>query len=117
MSYDQVGRWLLLAILCASLELAFPCQEARLIPFWESRYGSSANLVLTTGHGVNGYTLDNALGEFILTHPDVRALFFAMRRLSYRDPSFFRLRFPPRGKIYSCKFKLTPSSAGNVTSS
>lgn len=38
------------------------------------RYGSSANLVLTTGHGVNGYTLDAALGEFILTHPDVRIL-------------------------------------------
>ena len=35
------------------------------------RYGSSANLVLTTGHGVNGYTLDASLGEFILTHPDV----------------------------------------------
>lgn len=34
-------------------------------------YGSSANLVLTTGQGVNGYTLDPALGEFILTHPDV----------------------------------------------
>lgn len=36
------------------------------------RYGSSANLVLSTGNGVNGYTLDAALGEFILTHPDVR---------------------------------------------
>lgn len=36
-----------------------------------SRYGSSANLVLSTGSGVNGYTLDAALGEFILTHPDV----------------------------------------------
>ncbi|GBE82080.1 Fructose-1,6-bisphosphatase [Sparassis crispa] len=35
-------------------------------------YGSSANLVLTTGHGVNGYTLDAALGEFILTHPDIK---------------------------------------------
>jgi len=44
-------------------------------------YGSSANLVLTTGHGVNGYTLDAALGEFILTHPDIK--------------------IPPRGKIYS----------------
>ena len=32
------------------------------------RYGSSANLVLSTGNGVNGYTLDAALGEFILTH-------------------------------------------------
>ena len=36
------------------------------------RYGSSANLVFSTGRGVNGYTLDPALGEFILTHPDVR---------------------------------------------
>lgn len=36
------------------------------------RYGSSANMVLTTGHGVDGYTLDPSLGEFILTHPDVR---------------------------------------------
>jgi fructose-1,6-bisphosphatase I len=36
-------------------------------------YAASANLVLTTGtgNGVNGFTLDNALGEFILTHPDV----------------------------------------------
>ena len=35
------------------------------------RYGSSANLVLSTGSGVNGYTLDASLGEFILTHPNV----------------------------------------------
>ena len=42
------------------------------------RYGSSANLVLSTGNGVNGYTLDAALGEFILTHPDVRISFFVI---------------------------------------
>jgi len=37
-------------------------------------YAASANLVLTTGdgNGVNGFTLDNALGEFILTHPNVQ---------------------------------------------
>jgi len=44
-------------------------------------YGSSANLVLSTGNGVNGYTLDSALGEFVLTHPNIT--------------------IPPRGKIYS----------------
>lgn len=44
-------------------------------------YGSSANMVLTTGNGVNGYTLDNGIGEFILTHPDIK--------------------LPSRGKIYS----------------
>ncbi|EPQ58113.1 inositol phosphatase [Gloeophyllum trabeum ATCC 11539] len=44
-------------------------------------YGSSCNLVLSTGNGVNGYTLDPSLGEFILTHPDIKV--------------------PSRGKIYS----------------
>jgi len=44
-------------------------------------YGSSANLVLSTGNGVNGYTLDASLGEFILTHPNITV--------------------PSRGKIYS----------------
>lgn len=32
-------------------------------------YGPSTMLVLTTGHGVNGFTLDQDIGEFILTHP------------------------------------------------
>ncbi|KAJ9065011.1 Fructose-1,6-bisphosphatase [Entomophthora muscae] len=44
-------------------------------------YGSSCNLVITTGQGVNGFTLDPAIGEFVLTHPDIR--------------------IPTRGKIYS----------------
>lgn len=38
-------------------------------------------LVLSTGQGVNGFTLDESLGEFILTHPDIR--------------------IPSRGQIYS----------------
>ncbi|CAD6564987.1 MAG: Fructose-1,6-bisphosphatase [Cyphobasidiales sp. Tagirdzhanova-0007] len=45
-------------------------------------YGSSSNMVISMGHGVNGYTLDNGIGEFILTHPDIK--------------------IPSRGKIYSC---------------
>ena len=32
-------------------------------------YGPSTMMVLTTGHGVNGFTLDRDVGEFILTHP------------------------------------------------
>ncbi|PKM10742.1 MAG: class 1 fructose-bisphosphatase [Gammaproteobacteria bacterium HGW-Gammaproteobacteria-3] len=32
-------------------------------------YGPSTMLILTTGHGVNGFTLDQDIGEFILTHP------------------------------------------------
>ncbi|KAE8692622.1 Fructose-1,6-bisphosphatase, cytosolic [Hibiscus syriacus] len=44
-------------------------------------YGSSCTLVLSTGSGVNGFTLDPSLGEFILTHPNIK--------------------IPKRGKIYS----------------
>uniref|UniRef100_A0A0D3G853 fructose-bisphosphatase n=1 Tax=Oryza barthii TaxID=65489 RepID=A0A0D3G853_9ORYZ len=44
-------------------------------------YGSSCTLVLSTGNGVNGFTLDPSLGEFILTHPNIK--------------------IPNRGKIYS----------------
>lgn len=35
-------------------------------------YGSSTMLVYTTGNGVHGFTLDPALGEFLLSHPDMR---------------------------------------------
>lgn len=35
-------------------------------------YGSSTMLVYTTGSGVNGFTLDPSIGEFLLSHPDIR---------------------------------------------
>jgi fructose-1,6-bisphosphatase len=35
-------------------------------------YGPSTLLIITTGHGVNGFTLDREVGEFILTHPDMK---------------------------------------------
>jgi fructose-1,6-bisphosphatase I len=35
-------------------------------------YGSSTMLVYTTGKGVNGFTLDTSIGEFCLSHPDMR---------------------------------------------
>jgi len=34
-------------------------------------YGSSTMLVYTTGNGVNGFTLDPALGTFFLSHPNM----------------------------------------------
>jgi len=45
-------------------------------------YGSSTMLVYTTGRGVNGFTLDPSIGEFCLSHPDIK--------------------IPEDGKIYSC---------------
>ena len=35
-------------------------------------YGPSTLLVLTTGSGVNGFTINQDIGEFILTHPNIR---------------------------------------------
>lgn len=35
-------------------------------------YGSSTMLVYTTGCGVNGFTLDPSIGEFCLSHPDLK---------------------------------------------
>ncbi|KJS05120.1 MAG: fructose 1,6-bisphosphatase [Flavobacteriales bacterium BRH_c54] len=36
-------------------------------------YGSSTMLVYTTGKGVNGFTLDPSIGEFCLSHPDIKS--------------------------------------------
>lgn len=44
-------------------------------------YGSSTMLVYATRRGVNGFTLDPAIGEFCLSHPDIKC--------------------PPNGKLYS----------------
>lgn len=44
-------------------------------------YGTSTMLVYTTGHGVNGFTLNPAIGTFYLSHPN--------------------MQFPKDGSIYS----------------
>ena len=44
-------------------------------------YGTSTMLVYTTGHGVNGFTLNPAIGTFYLSHP--------------------KMQFPEQGNIYS----------------
>jgi fructose-1,6-bisphosphatase I len=35
-------------------------------------YGSSTMFVFTTGQGVHGFTLDPSIGEFMLTHPNLK---------------------------------------------
>jgi fructose-1,6-bisphosphatase I len=35
-------------------------------------YGSSTMLIYTTGMGVNGFTLDPTVGEFLLSHPKIK---------------------------------------------
>ncbi|ODQ53467.1 fructose-1,6-bisphosphatase [Saitoella complicata NRRL Y-17804] len=77
-------------------------------------YAASTNLVLTTGHGVNGFTLDNALGEFILTHPnmtipDSKAIYSVNEgNAKYWDEPcteyFNSIKFPSEGKPYSARY-------------
>ena len=35
-------------------------------------YGSSTMIVFTTGQGVNAFTLDSSIGDFCLSHPDIK---------------------------------------------
>lgn len=35
-------------------------------------YGSSTMMVYTSGHGVHGFTLDTTMGEFLLSHPNIK---------------------------------------------
>ena len=64
-----------------------PSPEAALQPGTEQVaagyvvYGPSTTLVYTTGNGVNGFTLDPSIGEFLLSHPN--------------------LKTPSRGRIFS----------------
>lgn len=51
-------------------------------------YGTSTMLVLTTGNGVNGFTLDSDANEFYLTHPNMQIATetqeFAINMSNYR---------------------------------
>ena len=54
-------------------------------------YGSSTMLVYTTGKGVNGFTLDPSIGEFCLSHPDMKM------------PEIGRLYAMNEGNIFECE--------------
>nr|CCC92908.1 putative fructose-1,6-bisphosphate, cytosolic [Trypanosoma congolense IL3000] len=44
----------------------------RLVSSGYAMYGTATSLVITTGNGVDGFTLDTTVGEFIHTHPNVK---------------------------------------------
>ena len=43
-------------------------------------YGSATMMVLSTGHGVNGFMLDPSIGEFVLTDPDMKVMLLNVRK-------------------------------------
>ncbi|VDN02560.1 unnamed protein product [Thelazia callipaeda] len=65
-----------------SISMADLLQSGRqLVAAGYALYGSATMLVMSTGRGVNGFTLDPSVGEFMLTHQNIR--------------------IPKKGKIYS----------------
>lgn len=87
---------------------------SQLVAAGYTMYGASANLVLTTGDGVNGFTLDNSLGEFILTHPDLkipkyRGIYSVnegnTQYWSEQAKKYFEaVKYPESGKPYSSRY-------------
>jgi fructose-1,6-bisphosphatase I len=60
-------------------------------------YGSSTMLVYSTGFGVNGFTLDPSIGEFCLSHPDIKT---PADGFIYSANEGNHIHFPPGIKKY-----------------
>ncbi|CAM9663997.1 unnamed protein product [Ectocarpus sp. 6 AP-2014] len=79
------------------LEAAWSPQPAQDLAAWSPgycMYSSSTILVFTMGDGVNGFTLDPQIGEFVMTHPNIQV--------------------PKRGKIYSFNEANSPDWPENL---
>ena len=59
-------------------------------------YSSATIFVFSLGDGTHGFTLDPRVGEFVLTHPNIR--------------------IPTRGNVYSCNEANSPGWSDNVNS-
>ena len=53
-------------------------------------YGSSTMLVYTTGAGVHGFTLDPSIGEFLLSHPNMRLPKVPQRIYSVNEGNYLK---------------------------
>lgn len=60
-------------------------------------YGTSTMLVYTTGKGVNGFTLDPSIGEFCLSHPNMR---IPQTGIIYSINEGYYVHFPQGVKSY-----------------
>ncbi len=67
-------------------------------------YGSSTMLVYATRRGVNGFTLDPSIGEFCLSHPDIKCP-ESGKIYSVNHGNFFQYIEPVRKYINICQNK------------
>lgn len=79
-------------------------------------YGSSTMLIYTTGKGVNGFTLDPSIGEFCLSHPNMKmpdnGRLYSFNEGNYNSYSkglqkycdWVKEEDPSTGRPYSCRY-------------
>jgi len=79
-------------------------------------YGSSTMLVISTGQGVHGFTLDPSVGEFLRSHPDIkmprRGGIYSVNEGNYpywsegvrRYVNHIKERDPASGRPYSARY-------------
>ena len=78
-------------------------------------YGSSTMLVYSTGAGVHGFTLDPSIGEFLLSHPDIRIPEPSQRIYSINEGNY--ARWSPGVRRYVDHLKGLDNGAGKPFSS
>ena len=79
-------------------------------------YGSSTMLVMSTGQGVHGFTLDPSVGEFLQSHPDIRipkkGTIYSVNEGNYpywsegvrKYVNYIKERDPASGRPYSARY-------------
>jgi len=67
-------------------------------------YGSSTMLVYATRRGVNGFTLDPSVGEFTISHPDIKCPSVG-NVYSVNQGNYYRYNEKVRQYIYDCQLK------------
>jgi fructose-1,6-bisphosphatase I len=76
-------------------------------------YGSSTMMVYATRRGVNGFTLDQSIGEFTLSHPDIKCP-ESGKFYSVNHGNFFQYEENVRKYINECQ-KKTKDNGGPYT--
>ncbi|TMW57173.1 hypothetical protein Poli38472_003098 [Pythium oligandrum] len=79
-------------------------------------YGSSTQLVLTWGNGVNGFTLDPTIGAFILSHHNIRIPDTPKTIYSCNEGNYSLWDDVTKSFVDECKNKPTPYAARYVGS-
>ena len=92
-------------------EIGFPCKQNDFLQKGENLvaagyiiYGSSTMLVYATRRGVNGFTLDPSVGEFTISHPDIKCPPNG-NVYSVNQGNYYKYNEKVRQYIYDCQIK------------